>query len=103
MAQQIRKAAPELTQHYRSAKMLDRLQALFDQAAAALIAGLTNVVVLESSVSSEGGAGLGYIDGAQIGLKAPKISLHGIGHGETYDGLSAPEVMVAVRRKHMWS
>lgn len=102
MADRIRKSAPEIDdKYYYSERMLDRLQAMFDQAGAALIAGLTSVAVIESSVSHPGGAGLGHIDGAQIGAKAPKISLHGVGHGQSFGGLSAKEIMIEVRRKHM--
>ncbi|MEM7394741.1 MAG: DUF1552 domain-containing protein, partial [Verrucomicrobiota bacterium] len=102
VADRIRKAAPEKEDElYQSERLLDRLQAMFDQAGAALIAGLTNVAVIESSVSHPGGAGLGHIDGAQIGVKAPKISLHGVGHGESFGGLTSKEIMIEVRRKHM--
>lgn len=101
MADRIRKAAPEAdTKKYHSERMFERLQAMFDQAAAALIAGLTNVVVLESSISTAGGGGLGHVDGAMIGVNAPKIGLHGVGHGESFGGVSSSDIKIAVRRKH---
>ena len=67
------------------------LEAQFDIAAAALIAGMTNVVTLTTGA---GGQRFGKF--AEVGVP----DLHRIGHGGTYDGMTNEECFVAIRRIH---
>jgi hypothetical protein len=70
----------------------DRLEGQFDLAAAALIAGLTNVVTLAS-----GGGGQQYISYAGLGLP---IDGHDIGHGHGVNGKTPEECRVIIRQFH---
>ncbi len=70
----------------------DRLEGHFDLAAAALIAGLTNVVTLTS-----GGGGQHYISFTGLGLP---IDGHGIGHGSGVNGKTPEECRVIIRQFH---
>jgi hypothetical protein len=70
----VRKHAPKVNDKYTSKVETDRIEAHFDVAAAALIAGLTNVVTIRPD-----SLGLTY-----TGLGADK-GVHGLGHGEGSD------------------
>lgn len=70
----------------------DRLEGHFDLAAAALVAGLTNVVTLSS-----GGGHQNYISYDGLGLP---IDGHGIGHGQGVAGKTPDECRVVIRRFH---
>ncbi|MFN3151544.1 DUF1552 domain-containing protein [Bremerella sp.] len=89
----LRQVAPPRTDKFQSEVETDRLDAQFDVAAAALIGGLTNCVTIASGVGNP------YFsvrfDGLGIG-----IGKHGIGHGGSYDGLNAGELMVKIRKFH---
>ncbi|MDA1015275.1 MAG: DUF1552 domain-containing protein [Planctomycetota bacterium] len=71
---QVRRHAPVVTDKYTSKVETDRIEAHFDIATAALIAGLTNVVTIRPD-------GLGTL---YTGLAADK-GVHGLGHGEGAD------------------
>jgi hypothetical protein len=75
---------------FTSTAETDRLEGQFDLAAAALIAGLTNVVTLTS-----GGGGQNYISYAGLGLP---IDGHDIGHGKGIDGKTPEECRVIIRQ-----
>jgi len=97
---QIAKAAPQIDKNFNSdAHWLDRLQAQCDNAAGALIAGLTNVVTL-SSCSGNAFFGANF-DGTQLGFDAGKVNQHGMGHGGSFVGKTSTELFVALRNKHM--
>lgn len=89
----LRRNAPEITDKYESTVETDRLDAMFDLAAASLIGGLTNVVTLAS------GAGNPFFGVKFTGLGID-FGKHGIGHGGSYNGMSAQEMMVKIRKFH---
>ena len=72
--------APELTDKYRSDVEVHRLEAHFDMAAAALIAGLTNVVTIRAD----------EMDLHYSGLGLGPWSVHEIGHIERPGGHNKP-------------
>lgn len=87
----LRRNAPH-PDKFRSPAETDRLEGQFDLAAAALIAGLTNVVTIAS-----GGGGQNYITYAGLGLP---IDGHSIGHGKGVDGKTPEECRVIIRQFH---
>lgn len=89
----MRTNAPPVTDKYRSAVETDRLDAQFDLATAALIGGLTNVVTVSS------GAGNPYF-GVQFTGLGINFGKHGIGHGGSYNGMTADEMSTKIRRFH---
>lgn len=96
----IKKAAPGITEKFKSdGHWLDRLQAQCDNAAGALIAGLTNVVTL-SSCSGNAFFGANF-DGSQLGFDAGRVNQHGMGHGGSFVGKKSDELFVALRKRHM--
>lgn len=86
----IRKNAPEVTDKFTSRVETDRLEAHFDIAASALIAGLTNVITIRPDTLSIVYAGLGITRG-----------VHGIGHGEGVDGMTVVEARSRIREFHI--
>lgn len=82
----LRKQAPVVTDKYRSADNIDRLDAHFDLAAAALVGGLTDVVTI-STQWNQRYAGLGIT-----------LASHPIGHGKGENGKTAAELAQIVRR-----
>lgn len=77
--------------------VFDRLEAQFDIAAGAMIAGLTNTVTVS------GGAGPDRIGldcmASEVGKGNGYIGSHGIGHGGSAAGLSSAECHALIRRK----
>lgn len=97
----IARAMPKETANYGpDVHWMDRLEAQFEIAAGALIAGITNVVTISSNSGLQ--AELGTIDGKQLGLEAGPINLHGdVGHGRGYAGKTGLELHALIRKKHM--
>jgi hypothetical protein len=93
MADTLKANAPKVTDKYKSEVETDRLDAQFELAAASLIGGLTNVVTIAS------GAGNPYFSVKFTGLGI-NFAKHGIGHGGTFDGMTAEEMGVKIRRYH---
>lgn len=90
-ADELKKLAPKLGDKATTSMSSLILEAQFEIAAAALMAGLTNVVTLAS-----GGGG-------QLFGKFPEFNipdLHGIGHGNAYGRESSEECFVELRRFH---
>ncbi len=89
----LREKAPAPTNKYTSEIETDRLDAQFDIAAAALIAGLTNVMTISSA------AGIRDFD---ITFKGLGINLdkHSIGHGGSYKDKKWDELYNIIRRYH---
>ena len=89
----LRKKAPVASNKYTSAVETDRLDAQFDLGAAALIAGLTNVLTLSSA------AGIRDFDirFSGLGLKKGK---HHTGHGGSQNGMKWDEIYNMIRRYH---
>lgn len=89
----LRDKGPVASDKFTSLVETDRLDAQFDIGTAALICGLTNVLVLAS--------GVGDIH-FSVRFKGLGINLdkHSIGHGQSYDGKNASELMVTIRKFH---
>ena len=88
----LRTNAPQLDAKLGKPTETNRLEAQFEIGAAALIAGLTNVVTLAS-----GGGGQQYIAFNELGIP---IDGHEYGHGKGVNGLTADECFVKVRQYH---
>lgn len=89
----LRKHAPAPTDKYTSEVETDRLDAQFDLGAAALIAGLTNVLTLSSA------AGIRDFDICFTGLGLTK-GKHHTGHGGSQNGMDWAGVYNYIRRFH---
>jgi len=89
----LREHAPVANDKYKSTVETDRLDAHFDMAAAALIAGLTNSVTLASGVGNPHFS----VKFTGLGIDFGK---HGIGHGGSYNGMSWDEMAVKIRAFH---
>ena len=79
-----------MTDKFKSNVETDRLEAHFDIATAALIAGLTNVVTLRVDTLGVTYSGLGIDRG-----------VHGIGHGESVTGMAVEEARGRIRQFHI--
>ncbi len=89
----LRAKAPVVTDKFRSEVETDRLDAGFDVGAAALIGGLTNVLVLAS------GCGDPYFSVRFQGLGIG-VGKHSIGHGQGFNGRTWDELAITIRRFH---
>ena len=89
----LRQHAPVASDKYTSEVETDRLDAQFDLGAAALIAGLTNVLTLSSA------AGIRDFDICFKGLGLTK-GKHHTGHGGGQNGMDATGVYHFIRRFH---
>ncbi|MEZ5304004.1 MAG: DUF1552 domain-containing protein [Verrucomicrobiales bacterium] len=89
----LRKAAPDIGDKFRSEVECDRLDAHFDLAAASLIGGLTNAVTIASGVGNP------YFSVKFTGLGID-FGKHGIGHGGSYNGMTAEQMKVKIRKFH---
>jgi len=83
---QIRRHAPQVNDKYTSNVETDRIEAHFDIAAAALIAGLSNVVTIRADT----------LDVTYRGLGINK-HVHGLGHAEDVQGMTAVEARNRIR------
>jgi hypothetical protein len=90
----IRANAPEPGEKLKSDEELDRLDVHVELAAAALIAGLTNVVTLSS------GCGDPYF-GIRFKSLGIDKDLHSIGHGGSLPGFTSDQLLIKVRKAHM--
>jgi hypothetical protein len=89
----LREKGPVPTDKYKSAVETDRLDAMFDIGAAALVCGLTNVLTLSSA------AGIRDFDITFKGLGL-NIDKHTIGHGGSYNGKKWDELYNIIRHYH---
>lgn len=85
-------AAPKLDAQFAKPTEVNRLQAQFEIATAALLAGLTNSVTIAS-----GGGGQNYLRWPDLGIP---IDGHEVGHGKGVEGLTPEEIHVKVRQFH---
>jgi hypothetical protein len=83
----IRRHAPEVSDKYASRVETDRVEAHFDIAAAALISGISNVITVRADT----------LDVTYRGLGISK-HVHGIGHAETVQGMTAVEARNRIRK-----
>lgn len=89
----LKQHAPPVTNKFTSTVETDRLDAQFDIAVAALVAGLTNSVTLASGVGNP------YFGVKFTGLGI-QLGKHGIGHGGSYNGRNWDELSTAIRQFH---
>ncbi len=89
----LRKNAPPVTDKFTSAVETDRLDAQFDLATAALVAGLTNSVTIAS------GAGNPYFSVRFNGLGI-NLDKHSIGHGGSFNGRTWDDLSTSIRKFH---
>ncbi len=89
----LREKGPVTNDKYASTVETDRLDAMFDIGAAALICGLTNVLTLSSA------AGVRDFDICFTGLGLTK-GKHHTGHGGSQNGMTWYEVSQMIRRFH---
>ena len=85
-------ALPQLDAQFAKPTEVNRLQAQFETGAAALIAGLTNVLTLTS-----GGGGQQYLSFPDLGVP---IDGHEYGHGKGVNGLTSDDCFIKVRQYH---
>lgn len=85
-------AMPKLDAKFQTPTEVNRIEAQFETGAAALIAGLTNVLTIAS-----GGGGQQYLSWPELGIP---IDGHENGHGKGVAGLTAEECFVKVRQFH---
>jgi hypothetical protein len=89
---ELKENAPKLDDKFAKPTETNRLEAQFEIAAAALIAGLTSVVTIAS-----GGGGQHYISFPELGIP---VDGHHYGHGGGVNGKTYEECFVAVRQYH---
>jgi hypothetical protein len=89
----LREKGPVARDKYKSAVETDRLDAMFDIGACALVCGLTNVLTLSSA------AGVRDFDITFKGLGL-NIDKHSIGHGGSFEGKKWDELYNIIRRYH---
>ncbi len=89
----LRAKAPVVNDKYKSEVETDRLDAMFDIGAAAMIGGLTNVLTLASGVGNP------YFGITFTGLGVD-IGKHSIGHGQSTSGFTNVELKVMIRKFH---
>lgn len=89
--EQLKKHVPKLGEKQTTGVSSLILEAQFENATAALLAGLTNTVLLTS-----GGGGQQFGKFPEFGIP----DLHGIGHGGSFNGKTSEECFVELRRFH---
>ena len=92
MADSLRRHTPGMTSQYSSRIFTDRVSVFFDLTAAALIAGLTNVISIRADWLSTKYASFGF----------GGTSVHDIGHNKlTANGLRSEEARSVIRKFHV--
>jgi len=89
--QELKRSAPKLGEKQTTSMASLTVEAQFETAGAALVAGLTNCVTLTS-----GGGGQRFGKFPEFGLP----DLHGVGHGNAYGRASSEECFVELRKFH---
>jgi hypothetical protein len=85
-------SAPRLDAQFSRPTEVNRLQAQFEIATAALLGGLTNCVTIASGCGFQN-----YLAWPDLGIP---IGGHEVGHGKGVDGLTAEDIHVKVRQFH---
>ena len=99
LSDRIALAAPEVDERFgRESYAFQRMEAQFEVAASALIAGLTNVVTLSSGAGRDQ-TGVNF-DGTELGLNAGPIPAHEVGHNQVVQGTDPVELHVRTRERH---
>jgi hypothetical protein len=92
-------ATPKVTEMYGTESYaFQRMEAQFEIAASAMIAGLTNVVTV-SSGAGDGKVGVDF-DGSELGLDAGPVPSHPIGHEMSIQDTPATELHCRIRLHH---
>ena len=99
LQERISMVAPEISERFgTNAFAFDRMEAQFEVAAGAFIAGLTNVVTV-SSGAGRNEVGVSF-DGSELDLGAGPIPAHEVGHQKTIQETPAAELHIRTRRRH---
>ncbi|MEM1294788.1 MAG: DUF1552 domain-containing protein [Verrucomicrobiota bacterium] len=99
LQERISMVTPEVTERYgANAFAFERMEAQFEVAAGAFIAGLTNVITL-SSGAGRNQVGVSF-DGSELDLAAGPIPAHEVGHQKTIQETTAAELHIRTRRRH---
>ena len=99
LQERISKAAPEVTERFGTkAYAFERMEAQFEVAAGAFIAGLANVATI-SSGAGRNEVGVSF-DGSELDLGAGPIPAHEVGHQKTIQETTADELHIRTRRRH---
>lgn len=99
LTERIALAAPEVDDRFgRRSYAFQRLEAQFEIAAGALIAGLTHVVTVSSGAGQDQ-TGVSF-DGTELGLDAGPIPSHEVGHNQVVKETSAAELHIRTRQRH---
>jgi hypothetical protein len=99
LADRITMAAPETDERFgRESYAFQRMEAQFEIAAGALIAGLTNVVTVSSGAGRDQ-TGVDF-DGTELGLSAGPVPAHEVGHNQPVKGTEAVELHIRTRERH---
>lgn len=85
-------ALPKLDSQFAKPTEVNRLTAHFEIATAAIVSGLTHSVTIAS-----GGGHQNYLAFPDLGIP---IGGHGVGHGETFDGLTTEQIFIKTRQFH---
>lgn len=85
-------SVPKLDEQFAKPTEVNRLQAQFEIATAALLSGLTNSITIAS-----GGGGQNYLAWPDLGIP---IGGHEVGHGKGVEGLTPEDIHVKVRQFH---
>lgn len=99
LQERISLSAPEITECFGADTFaFERMEAQFEVAAGAFIAGLTNVITL-SSGAGRNQVGVSF-DGSELDLEAGPIPAHEVGHQKTIQETPAAELHIRTRRRH---
>lgn len=99
LADRITMAAPEADERFgRESYAFQRMEAQFEIAAGALIAGLTNVVTVSSGAGRDQ-TGVNF-DGTELGLNSGPIPAHEVGHNQIVQGTDPVELHIRTRKRH---
>ena len=99
LADRITMAAPEADERFgRESYAFQRMEAQFEIAAGALIAGLTNVVTVSSGAGRDQ-TGVNF-DGTELNLNAGPIPAHEVGHNQIVQGTAPVELHIRTRQRH---
>lgn len=99
LQERITHSAPEITERFGpDSYAFERMEAQFEIAAAAFIAGLTNVITV-SSGAGRNKVGVSF-DGSELDLADGPIPAHEVGHQKTIQSTAADELHIRTRRQH---
>ncbi len=99
LSDRIKLAAPHADERFGGqAYAFERMEAQFEIAAGALIAGLSNVITISSGAGRDQ-TGVDF-DGTEVGLSDGPIPAHEVGHNQVVQGTPADELHIRIRARH---